>query len=679
MRPTLKGGIRVLMFVILGLFCFILGLRFRPHATSSNTGSTQDDGAPAIGIDLGSTYSRVAYGKTWNWKEDMHVVPGENGNKTIPSCVAFTEGGPLIGEETPEATICNPGAFLGRRWSDPDVQTRMRDLPYEVTSDTQDRPVFNINVGGDEKAYTPEYVTSLIIRELKHMAEVAMGGNETVTQAVIAVPSYYSDEQKQAVKDAGELAEVEVLRMTKEPIAAALAYGMDTPDTERIIMVFDIGDTLDVSVVDVEDGVFDILASSYHDIGGEHFNQRIISYIVRQWKKTTGIDLAANPSDMRRLNLEVEKAKIVLSSNFKAKVDLSSVNSTLTQTLTRSKFEELAQDLFTEAIEAIRQNLKEAKVKFTEIDDVILTGGSGNIQKIREMIEEIFPGEMVSYDLGSEATVMGAARTGILLSRPEDMLCDLCYFPDFSPLDFGIETADGVMANIAPRSVIPFTTFWNLTTTVDGQSSMLIRVLEGQRVLAANNLVIGEFELPLTPAPAGVPRVEITFNVGDQSLNVSATDLETKKTEYIVVGPSTGMWTDYAQPNGIDNKGAFLGLWPDLHIDPDPKLRAQVDARVDLESYLAALKGRLTNGEEWGTEDIVRYKEPGRPFRLSAVLRDIESTQEDLIKYRDTWELYTLQQLKEDFTILAEPFVGKLEYEVIYKVGGKVEKQHAEL
>ncbi|KAI0538209.1 heat shock protein 70 family [Xylaria digitata] len=448
------------------------------------------------------------------------MVPDDKGNNFIPSCVAFTEDGPLIGEgarlwaiENPEATICNPRALLGRKWSDQSVQTLIKNLPYKVTGDHQDRPVFNINVGGDEKAYTVEYVTSLIIKELKHMAEAAMGGNETVTEAVIAVPSHYSDQQRQAVKDAGYLAGVDVLSTSSEPVAAAVGYGVDAFYTERNIIVFDIGDTLDVSVLNVDDGIFESLASSHHNIGGERFNQRIIGYITRQWKKRTGIDLTTNPSNMRRLDLEVEKAKILLSSNKVAIVDLGSVNSALTATLTRAKFEELVKDLFVEAVEVIRRNLNEAKLNFTDIDDVIITGGSGNIPKIREMVEEAFSGKMPSYSLRNEATVIGAARRGVVLSTAEDELCGL-YFPDLSPLDFGIETADGVMANVAPQNIVPFITSWNFTTAVDGQSSMLIRVLEGQRVLAANNLVIGEFELPLTPAPAGVPRVEITFRVG---------------------------------------------------------------------------------------------------------------------------------------------------------------------
>ncbi|KAF2968933.1 hypothetical protein GQX73_g4623 [Xylaria multiplex] len=591
----------------------------------------------------------------------------------------FLKAARLWGIENPETTICNPRALLGRKWSDESVQILIKDLPYKVISDHQDRPVFNINVGDNEKTYTVEYVTSLLVKELKHMAEVAMGGNETVTEAVIAIPSNYNDQQRQAVKDAGYLAGIDDLLISLEPGAAAMGYGAHEVDEERNIIIFDIGNTLDVSVLNAENGVFETLASSHYDIGGEHFNQRIIDYITRQWRKMTSIDLTTSPSDMRKLNLEVERAKISLSSNRTAIVDLGSVNSTLTATLTRAKFEELVKDLFVEAVEVIQPNLNKAELNFTDIDDIIITGGSGNIPKIREMVQEAFSGKMPSYGLRSKAAVIGAARRGAISYSDEGLLCGLS-FPDLSPLDFGIETADGVTANVAPQKPIPFLASWNFTTAVDRQSSMLIRVLEGQRVLAANNLVIGEFELPLTPAPAGVPRVEIAFRIGpDQDLEVTATDLETKNTKSIFVDPSTTMWTDYGAPEGTKFEGAFLGNWPDTYIDPDPELRARVNARVDLESYLAALKERLTSSEEWGTEDIVRYNKLGHPFQLSKVLQGIDMAQEDIAKHRDTWEPDTFQKLKEDFSILAELFVGKLEYEVIYRVGGKVGVQHDEL
>ncbi|KAI0417943.1 HSP70-domain-containing protein [Xylaria grammica] len=665
-RPGLKGGI--------GLFLFVtLGLLFGAHATSS----TQNDRAPAIGIDLGSAYSRVAYARPDGY---MNVVSDDRGNTSIPSCVAFTKDGPLIGDaarlwaiEDPGSTICNPRALLGRKWSDRNVQSLIEDLPYEVANDGQDRPVFKINVDGVEESHTPEYVTSLIIGELKRMAEATMNSGENVTEAVITVPSYYSDERRQAVKDAGKLAGVDVLRAKNEFIAAGTAYHSGDTDAERNMVIVDMGDTLDVAVLELDYGVFEILSSSHHDIGGEQVNERMVRHITKGWEKRTGVDLSVNPSDIRKLNLEVEKAKIALSSEKVTKMDLSFANSSFTETITRAKLETLSEELFAKVLETISWNLKEARLSIADIKDIIITGGLSNIPKLRRMIEEAFPGKTLLYGFREEAIVVGAARDGLILSGAEGVLCTL-HFPDISPLDFGIETADGTMAIVAPQNAIPFNARMNFTTAVDGQSSMLIRVLEGQRVLAASNLVLGEFELPLTPAPAGVPRVEVTFKVGAyQELNVSATDLETKKTEYIVVGPDHRMWTGDEVPSDADFDRSFLGNWPDLHIDLDPVLRAQVNARIDLESYLAALKGRLTNREEWGTADAVRRSQ------LSAILGDVRKTQADLIKHRNTWEPEAFQQLKEDFSVLAKPFVGKLEYEVIRKVGGRVEKQHDEL
>ncbi|RWA08902.1 hypothetical protein EKO27_g6219 [Xylaria grammica] len=651
-RPGLKGGI--------GLFLFVtLGLLFGAHATSS----TQNDRAPAIGIvsapaDLGSAYSRVAYARPDGY---MNVVSDDRGNTSIPSCVAFTKDGPLIGNEDPGSTICNPRALLGRKWSDRNVQSLIEDLPYEVANDGQDRPVFKINVDGVEESYTPEYVTSLIIGELKRMAEATMNSGENVTEAVITVPSYYSDERRQAVKDAGKLAGVDVLRAKNEFIAAGAAYHSGDMDAERNMVIVDMGDTLDVAVLELDYGVFEILSSSHHDIGGEQVNERMVRHITKGWEKRTGVDLRANPSDIRKLNLEVEKAKIALSSEKVTKMDLSFVNSSFTETVTRAKLEALSEELFAKVLETISWNLKEARIGFADIEDIIITGGLSNVPKLRHMIEEAFPGKTPLYGFKEEAMVVGAARDGLILSGAEAVLCTL-HFADISPLDFGIETADGTMAIVAPQNAIPFNARMNFTTAVDGQSSMLIRVLEGQRVLAASNLVLGEFGLPLTPRSSGRSACGGHFQ-----------SWETKKTEYIVVDPDHRMWTGDGVPSDVDFDRSFLGNWPDLHIDLDPVLRAQVNARIDLESYLAALKGRLTNREEWGTADAVRRSQ------LSAILGDLQKTQADLIKHRDTWEPETFQQLKEDFSVLAKPFVGKLEYEVIRKVGGKVEKQHDEL
>ncbi|KAI0429269.1 heat shock protein 70 family [Xylaria sp. FL1042] len=512
-RPGLIGSIGTLLLLIIGL------LLFYPHAPSSDTRSTERNPTIAIGI------VSVLMGRETCETNECNIqgpreLPDKNGNKFIPSCVSFTKDGFLIGDAArvwgianPEATICNPKALLGKSWSDPDVQTLIKDLPYEVLSGHQDKPIIKVNVGGKGKSYTPEEVTSLIIGELKRMAEVTMGNNKTVTAAVMTVPMYYNDQQRQAIRDAARLAGLDVLRTQNESIAISVAYDMELGDDERNFIVVDIGDTLDVSVLNVDVGVLEVLATSHHDVGGNLFNRQIVNHLIETWKEKTGIDLAANPSSIRKLNLEVEKAKIARSSNETAIVDLRSIESTFVETLPNSEFEDVAEYLSMATMGAIRRNLQEAKLKFAEIDDIIITGGSGNIPKIHETVSRVFPHKTLYHGLGGDAVVIGAARTAALLSQPEDNHCGL-RFTDSTPFDLGIETVDGFMATVVPRTFIPHRKSQNFTTAIDGQSTMLIRVLQGQRVLAADNLVIGEFELPLTPGPAGTPRVEVTFTVG---------------------------------------------------------------------------------------------------------------------------------------------------------------------
>ncbi|KAJ2984897.1 hypothetical protein NUW58_g5821 [Xylaria curta] len=606
--------------------------------------------------DIGSTYSRVAY-RDWNIS-DTKVFANDAGHRLIPSCVAFTESGPIVGSaarlwgiKNPETTICNPRALLGRRWSDPKVQALIRDLPYRVLSDHEDKLLFEINVGGDAKAYTPEYVTSLIIRELKHMAGAHFSNGEKATEAIFAIPYYDDNYQRQAIEDAGKLAGVDARRILSEPGAALLAYDLNEEYGERNVVILDIGDTLGVYVMNVDQVIFEQLAISHHDIGGKGFTRRIVDRLVALWKEKTDTDLTAYPTHMRELDIQAEKAKIALSSENATIVNLGFIHPDFTYNLTRSEFEELGADLFTSIMEVIPRVLAEANVNIADIDYVLLTGGSGSIPMIGGLVRRVFSNTTLVEGLKDEAVVIGAARTGAILSEAEEgFMCD--YIPDYSPLGLGIETADGFMATIAPRDMIPMTRRWNLTTATDGQSSMLIRVRQGERLLAANNLFIGEFELPLTPTPAGVSRVQVTLKVErDGLVNVSATDLATNTSEYITINRLDTWTEERGLPSGMVSDYAFLGNWPKWN-DPEPERRALFDARVDLESYLAALKERLTDHEEWGPEDTMRHSTLGYPIHRSEILRDIGMVQKDLIRYRDIWELEYLQELKEAFSHL---------------------------
>ncbi|KAI3320014.1 HSP70-domain-containing protein [Xylariaceae sp. AK1471] len=718
--PYLKGGIMLFLFAILGLLFY----RSTTSLEFEDGYGTDLDYGTVIAIDLGSAYSRVAYGnasdmrETYmratfarNWDDiyearsqlafgqqtdNVKVLSDDTGNKFIPSCVAFTEHGSLIGDaarlwaiQSPEATICDARALLGRSWSDPNMQTLIEDRPYKISSDEQDKLILKVNVGGHEETYTPEYVVSLIIGELKRMAEVALGDGEKVTHAVVTVPNYYDDHQHQAIKDAGTLAGINVLRLLDESRASSVAYLLDAASAKHIV-VFDMGNTLDVSVLFVEEGVFEVLATSHRDIGGKDFNQRLFDYLDRILRKRTSVDITANHPDIVELKHQVEKAKIALSSNRVTRVDIGPIDPTLpvqyarrSETLTRSKFDDLHKDLFKAAMDVIPQVLVEAKLNITDIDHIILTGGSGNIPKVAEMVEAFF-GKTLLSRLRSEAIIKGAALQGTMLFA--DTGTTACGFSvDVGPLSIGIETVGGINTNLTSRnSWLPLRTVQNFSTAIDEQSSMLIRVLQGERVVAADNLLIGEFELPLTPAPAGIPRVEITLSYGmDGAIRVTATDTTTKRSESIVISSYT-MWTEeYGHPNGSDYDRAFLGDWPSWKIDVDADLRALVAARVDLESYLAVLVERLDDSRELGNKYGKRYDRVGHPMGApmprSAILDAVVKAQEWLVTNRNAESLEGFKAKKEAISRMVTPFVGEFQYDVVYRVGGAVGGQHNEL
>ncbi|KAI1176902.1 HSP70-domain-containing protein [Nemania sp. FL0916] len=683
-RPGLKSSIALLLLIVFWIWFYERDKAvYNPAIRPSYPESTDR----VVGIDIGSAYSRVADGAGL----DMRTYPNARGNNSISSCVAFTEDGPLVGEDAklwaiqrPEATICNPRELLGRQWSEFEVQSMIKHLPYKVAKGPEDTLLLTVDVGGKEEAYTPEYVTSLLIRELKRMAEVGRD-HEPVKGAVIAAPYHYNNDQRQALKNAGELAGVDVYRISKDPVSIPVAYRPGPSDDGRNIMIIDAGNTLDVSVVFEELGVFEVFASSHWDIGGKHFDQRMSDYLVKQWKNKTGVDLAVDPAGMRKLNIEIEKAKIALSSQNTTVVNLGSIHSDFTSTLGRSEFEALMEDSFQSVIQVIHRVLADARIGIKDVDDVLLAGGSGHIPKIREIVGDIFPDSKISENLNDEATVLGAAQVAAALPRSDETLCTLSL--DILPFSLGIATDDGSMLKITSyNQVIPTRKRQNVSAASTEQTSMVVKVLLGERVLAENNRLIGKLEFPLTPVPAGVPRVEISLEVDANGVaKIRATELATQFTGFITIGSEETLFgmVNYQNESvsGISDPSdrAFLGNWPDLWNDTDSELRAEVNARVDLESYLAAFKDILIDNDKWGYEDVVKNGRFGHSVRRSEILRDIKTSQEDLVRHRDVWGTERLQELKKSFSDLAKPLVGDLEYELVYKVGGESGISHNEL
>jgi molecular chaperone DnaK len=534
-----------------------------------------------IGIDLGTTNSCVAVmeGKT------PKVIENAEGMRTTPSIVAFTdEGERLVGQPAkrqavtnPERTIFAVKRLIGRRYDDPMVEKDKKLVPYKISRASNGDAWVEI----EGKTYSPSQISAFILQKMKETAEAYLGAK--VDQAVITVPAYFNDAQRQATKDAGKIAGLEVLRIINEPTAAALAYGLDKTKTGTIA-VYDLGGgTFDISILEIGDGVFEVKSTNGDTfLGGEDFDMRLVNYLADEFQKEQGIDLRRDKLALQRLKESAEKAKIELSSTTQTEINLPFITADasgpkhLTMKLTRAKFEALVDDLVQKTIEPCRQAIKDAGLSAAEINEVVLVGGMTRMPKVQEIVKQLFGKEPHKGVNPDEVVAVGAAiQAGVLQGDVKDVL-----LLDVTPLSLGIETLGGVFTRLIDRNTtIPTKKSQVFSTAEDGQTAVTIRVFQGEREMAADNKMLGQFDLVgLPPAPRGVPQVEVTFDIDANGIvNVSAKDKGTGKEQQIRIQASGGLSETDIEKMVKD---------AEAHAEEDKKRKAEVEAKNHAEALV---------------------------------------------------------------------------------------------